>query len=151
MVLGPGVARGAKPGTEDFMTNLPCPCGSGVKFKRCCRQYHRGTPVPNALLLMKARYSAYAVGDANFVMDTTHPLNSEFQPDRDLWARALQGYCRATQFTALTIREFVDGDARASVTFHATMQQGSDDLSFAERSTFVREDDRWLYRDGVRL
>lgn len=30
------LARGLKPGRQQFGRNSPCPCGSGVKYKKCC-------------------------------------------------------------------------------------------------------------------
>ncbi len=48
--------------------NLPCPCGSGLKYKKCCQKYHKGALPSTALLLMKSRYSAYALGLADYIM-----------------------------------------------------------------------------------
>jgi uncharacterized protein YecA (UPF0149 family) len=39
---GPIRRAGAKIGR-----NGPCPCGSGLKFKRCCAQSKREAPIPN--------------------------------------------------------------------------------------------------------
>ena len=50
--------------------NSKCPCGSGKKYKECCYKYHKGANPPNALLLMKSRYSAYAAGDAKYIIKT---------------------------------------------------------------------------------
>ena len=51
-----------------------CPCGSGEPFGRCCLALHRGErQAGTAEQLMRARYSAYAVGDLGYVWQTWHP------------------------------------------------------------------------------
>ncbi|MEO1928617.1 MAG: SEC-C metal-binding domain-containing protein [Nautiliaceae bacterium] len=45
--------------------NSKCPCGSGKKYKECCFKWHKLGTAPNALLLMKNRFSAYAIGNAD--------------------------------------------------------------------------------------
>ncbi|MFI5911075.1 YchJ family protein [Dactylosporangium sp. NPDC051541] len=49
-----------------------CPCGLGESYDDCCGQYHRGAEPPSAELLMRARYSAYVVGDRRFLLRTWH-------------------------------------------------------------------------------
>jgi SEC-C motif-containing protein len=39
-----------------FSINNPCPCGSGVKYKKCCAKYHKGLVAKTALELMKSRF-----------------------------------------------------------------------------------------------
>ena len=61
-----------------FSPNNPCPCGSGKKYKKCCQIYHKGKIAKSALELMKSRYSAFAVGDIDYIIKT-----STFQKDFD--------------------------------------------------------------------
>ncbi len=43
-----------------------CYCGSSTPFEDCCQVYLKGTQkAPTAETLMRSRYSAYAIGDAN--------------------------------------------------------------------------------------
>ena len=54
----------------------PCPCGLSGAYARCCGRYHAGAfhlqaPTPEAL--MRSRYSAYALGVRQYVLDTWHP------------------------------------------------------------------------------
>ncbi|HET6343773.1 MAG TPA: YchJ family metal-binding protein [Myxococcota bacterium] len=131
--------------------NAPCPCGSAAKYKRCCGLFHRGVPAPDALTLMKSRYVAYAVGDAHYIVTTTHPESGEFDADTSAWLARIGQYSRATEFQGLIIQSFEDGPARAHVTFYAQLRQHGADASFTEKSEFVRVNDRWLYRAGARL
>ena len=129
--------------------NSPCPCGSGDKYKRCCQRLHLGELAQNALLLMKSRYSAYVVGDAEYIMKTTHPACEQFDAERTRWLRGIARFSRETQFLGLTIVNFTDGATSAYVTFRAQLQQNARDASFTEKSFFVLEQ-RWLYRSGSR-
>ena len=51
-----------------------CPCGSGIAYVACCGPFHSGTTAaPTALELMRSRYSAFAVRDAGYLLETWHP------------------------------------------------------------------------------
>lgn len=50
-----------------------CPCGSGARLDECCGQYLAGTPAPSAERLMRSRYSAYVLGDIDYLRQTTLP------------------------------------------------------------------------------
>lgn len=59
--------------------NSKCPCGSRLKYKKCCHVYHDGANADDALKLMVTRYSAYAAEDASYIMRTTHPQNPDYK------------------------------------------------------------------------
>ncbi len=124
--------------------NTPCPCGSGNKYKKCCQPYHRGARPADALLLMKSRYSAYALGQSRYIIATTHPDNPDYTEDTATWIAGIEAFSEQTEFRRLEILEFADGDEEAFVTFRATFGDGS----MVERSRFVREEGRWFYYSG---
>src|ERR1700734_4129513 len=55
------------------MDGLACPCGLGDDYDSCCGRLHGGAPAPTAEALMRSRYSAFAVGDAGYLLRTWHP------------------------------------------------------------------------------
>ena len=72
--------------TPPFPANKPCPCGSReslggtvhlvstVQFGACCGPLHDGTEFADtAERLMRSRYSAYVVGDVDYLLATWHP------------------------------------------------------------------------------
>lgn len=127
-----------------------CPCGSGDDYSVCCRPYHRHEKnPPTALALMRSRYCAYAKGLVDYIIATTHPENPHYQPDRNLWRRSLKNFSQNTLFQGLKIMEYTDGDDLATVTFAAYLKQNKQDVSFIEKSRFVKVQDKWLYLDGV--
>ena len=125
-----------------------CPCRSEAQYNKCCRPYHTGTPAPNALALMRSRYTAYALDMLDYLMATSHPEFEEYTDDKEKWKEELRAFCDATQFEGLEIKEFKDGDPVAYVTFRARMHQGLEDVSYTELSTFEKLDGRWLFKAG---
>ena len=51
-----------------------CPCASGKTFGQCCGPILNGEhKAETAVDLMRARYSAYAVGDVKFLFASSGP------------------------------------------------------------------------------
>lgn len=94
---------------------------------------------------MRSRYAAYSLGLVDYIIKTTHPSNPLFQKrDTEIRADILQ-FCTSVTFSGLDIIDFQDGATEAFVTFRAILFQGSHDISFEEKSQFLRVDGRWLY------
>jgi len=132
-------------------SNLPCPCGSGRMFKACCEPALTGvTPAATAEALMRSRYSAFALGAVDYLIDTLAP--EKRQPGE---AELLAEQTQVTLWTGLTILDIEAGgalDTRGVVEFEARFESGPDRGILHERSRFRRENGRWLYVDGeVRL
>lgn len=131
-----------------FSPNLKCPCTSGFKYKKCCMVFHKGAKAKDALELMKSRYSAYAAGVPKYIIDTTHTLNKDYSQDKEAWRNSIKEFCNEVEFEGLEILEFIDGKDEAYVTFKAKMSQDGADISFTEKSKFIKEYGRWLYLSG---
>lgn len=55
-------------------TAQDCPCGTGLPYAGCCARLHRGeATAATAEQLMRSRYSAFAVGDAAYLLASWHP------------------------------------------------------------------------------
>jgi SEC-C motif-containing protein len=130
------------------MSNL-CPCHSGAPYTTCCQPYHEGLPAENALKLMRSRYSAYALHLADYIIATTHPQNPAYQTNHPKWKKEILDHTHKTAFESLKILEFVDGKTEATVTFHAGLSQHHQDISFTEKSSFLKVDGRWYYLSGT--
>ena len=119
---------------------LRCPCGQPAPYSECCSRFHAGAVAPDAPSLMRSRYSAYVLANANYLLATWHlstrPPNLEFPP--------------TLRWLGLTIKshEQIDSD-HASVEFIARSRLGGGSVQrLHERSSFVREEGRWFYVDG---
>jgi SEC-C motif-containing protein len=124
------------------MDNLACPCGVGDSYDTCCGRVHKGEPAKTAEQLMRARYSAFAVRDADFALSSWHPRTRP----RTIFIDPAQKWIR------LAVLETHEGglfDTAGTVKFRALYTQGGKRGALDELSRFVREDGHWLYLDAV--
>jgi SEC-C motif-containing protein len=132
-----------------FSANDNCPCGSLIKYKKCCKPFHEDIKTPiNALELMKSRYCAYAIEKSEYIISTTHQKNRDFNTDTKVWNNDILDFSRNTKFEKLEILEFIDGQTESFVTFKANITQNKQDVSFIEKSRFIKENGKWQYIDG---
>ena len=123
------------------MTDLPgaadCPCGGG-RYADCCAPHLRRETWPaTAEALMRSRYTAFALADAEYLLRTWHPRTrpGSLELDNRRWER-------------LEVVDRVDGaedDLMGIVGFVAHWSAGSRRGSVTERSAFVRRGGRWVY------
>ena len=131
-----------------FSANDNCPCGSLIKYKKCCKPFHENIKTPiNALELMKSRYCAYAIEKSEYIILTTHQNNRDFNTDTKVWNNDILDFSRNTKFEKLEILDFIDGQTESFVTFKANITQNKQDVSFIEKSRFVKENGKWQYID----
>jgi len=122
----------------------PCPCGLGPAYGPCCGRYHAGAAAPDAEALMRSRYSAYATGDADYLLASWHPTTRPPALSLD------DPPGQRTQWLGLDVkRHRVTGTDSAEVEFVARYRIGGGRaVRMAEHSRFVREGGRWYYLDA---
>lgn len=125
--------------------NTLCPCHSGEKYKKCCQPYHKGILASNALKLMRSRYSAYALGAAEYIIRTTHPDNSDYTDTTEQWRQKILDFSQSSQFLGLKIIEFIEDETVSFVTFEAILEEGT----LKEKSRFLKTEGKWLYESGI--
>ena len=118
-----------------------CPCGSGATYGECCGPLHDGTAASTAEALMRSRYSAYAVGNLDYVFRTWHPRTrpADLAPTPGL------------TWVGLEILRTVDGgaaDDTGEVEFRASFRDARGERVMHETSRFERRGGRWVYVDG---
>lgn len=117
-----------------------CPCGSGRAYDACCGPAHRGIAADSAQALMRSRYSAYVLGDVDYLLASWHastrPAALATEP--------------GTRWLGLDVRRHaMTGADTATVEFVARYKLGgAPAVRLHEVSRFVREDGRWYYLDG---
>ncbi|GAB4231722.1 MAG: YchJ family protein [Chlamydiales bacterium] len=129
----------------------PCPCCSGKTYRNCCESYHKGCNPPDALALMRSRYSAYALNLPDYIIATTHPSNEHYCSEQEHWKNTISQFSIHTNFEKLEVQSFIRGDSVAFVTFTARLKQNLRDASFTEKSRFEIHDGKWLYHSAVSL
>ncbi|MDO3704984.1 YchJ family metal-binding protein [Micromonospora sp. C28SCA-DRY-2] len=121
----------------------PCPCGTGAAYADCCGPLHRGgTDAATAEALMRSRFSAFALGDAGYLLrswhSSTRPARLTLDPGQRWLRLEVVGGDRGGLF-----------DTTGTVEFRAHYRHGGSAGTVAERSRFVREDGRWVYLDAL--
>lgn len=120
-----------------------CPCLSGLPYAECCERLHRGdAAAPTAEQLMRSRFSAFAVGDAGYLLATWHPRT---RPT----TLALDPGLRWYRLEILGRTAGGPLDSAGEVEFEAYWRSPDDRGSQRERSRFVREVGRWYYLDAL--
>lgn len=133
----------------DTSANLPCSCYSGNIYQECCQPYHLGDKVvKEAVLLMRSRYSAYALGLVNYIISTTHPNNSDVRANRQAWKKRILNFSKKTSFEGLEVINSFEEEQEAFVTFTAHLKQNNNNTSFTEKSHFLKVDGLWFYLEG---
>ncbi|MGH7437123.1 MAG: YchJ family protein [Polyangiaceae bacterium] len=121
-----------------------CPCHSGLRYAACCAPLHQGAPAPTPEALMRSRYAAFALGLGEYLVETLASSHPDRGVPRDGLVTELSRAKDRQRFLGLRIVR-AQGD---QVLFDARIFERGEDRSFAELSTFVREEGRWLYANG---
>ena len=118
-----------------------CYCGNSVSFQNCCEPYIKGIKnAPTAEALMRSRYSAFATGAADYLVNTTHISKRRLHNKKDIlaWSQSnkwLKLEVLASTETTVTFKAYyLDENLKAQVHY--------------EHSTFKLEDGKWFYVDG---
>ncbi|KAI8468742.1 MAG: hypothetical protein J3K34DRAFT_459747 [Monoraphidium minutum] len=156
-----------------------CPCGSGAAYKECCQRLHKGKLRPAAVtpeMVLRARYSAMALGYAFYLKDSSHPDNPALKGSDTDPATGVTKHCTYEEDMAVTLRSIkltgleilgpaaVDepsGSATLDYAFSykrridgrgAKIKDAQPAARAAQRAAFRRnEGRRWLLLDSVDL
>ncbi len=115
-----------------------CPCNTGLTYGECCGKYHAGGVAPTAETLMRSRFTAFVVRDAEYLLRTWDPDTRPFE---------LTLVDLPVSFYRLDIIDVVGGgplDREGVVEFEA-FYKGDPPGSQRERSTFRRVGREWVY------
>ena len=142
-----------------FYAALPklCPCGGALTamkrkgaeaaFADCCGRYiEQGQLPPDALHLMRSRYTAFVLENEAYLLHTWQKTNQPSNLEFDAGAKWL----------GLDIKDFVptglqEGQETAEVEFVARVRVAGKATRLHERSRFVCQDGQWLYVSAVNV
>ena len=130
--------------------DLRCKCGSGKKYDVCCEPFHQESEFASGPLeLLRTRYCAYAVGDADYIIKTTDPDGSAWWHDEAAWRAHTRTFSKGANFLGFRVISEDIGEERGTLKFKALIKQGAKDISMVETSQFIKKDGRWLYHSGI--
>lgn len=122
-----------------------CPCGSSRAYPQCCAPYITGeAAAPTAEQLMRSRYTAFARGEAQYLLDSWHPDKRPSRvrlDDKQKWIGLSIKSTEAGQA----------GDEEGRVEFVARFKMDGKGHRLHENSRFEKIDGRWYYLDGEHL
>lgn len=123
-----------------------CYCGSNKEYSTCCEPLHTGKEkAKTALDLMRSRYSAYVVGDIDYVANTqTNSEDFDFD-DAKKWSEE-------STWLGLEIidtKKGQDQDKEGIVEFKVSYNDNKgEEFIHHERSSFIKDQDQWLFEEG---
>lgn len=125
------------------MSATLCPCSSEKPYAHCCQPYHQGEQAPDAQLLMRSRYCAFATGDIAYLVRTTVPNQ---QPALDQSAMYL--WSIQSQWLELQVVDYQTyANDRSRVEFIAKWQDEHGVHCHQECSEFVLRSGVWYFLD----
>lgn len=119
-----------------------CPCGNALQYENCCEPYHlKVKNAPTAEALMRSRYSAFVVVDADYLFATTHASKRK--------GSSKDAYMKSAKNTKWLKLEIVSAgfDTVEFKAFYVNSKFQTEVLH--EKSNFKLEDGKWYYVDGV--
>ena len=118
-----------------------CYCGSGIVFDRCCQSIVVSKQkATSAEALMRSRYVAYVLKEADYLIATTAPSHQTLYSKEDILDWATQNQWQRLEIISVT---------PTTVTFKAYFIDAENQSQIHhEHSRFVFENGAWFYVDG---
>ncbi|MDC0609556.1 YchJ family metal-binding protein [Vibrio sp.] len=123
-----------------------CPCGSKKRYKNCCELIHKDhskAQIPEQL--MRARYSAYALGLIDFIINTYPHEIATTLPRKEIESGTL------LTWTKLVIKSssLSQNETEGFVHFKAFYIENGASYALEELSRFQKVNGLWFYVDGT--
>jgi len=116
-----------------------CPCGLDASYATCCGRFHRGSAAPTtAEQLMRSRYAAFVVRDADYLLRTWSPASRPSTLEFD----------EGLRWAGLHVLTVTGGSAfhtEGTVEFRARYGRDGEPGELHETSRFVRDGGQWVY------
>jgi len=127
---------------------IPCPCFSGKLYADCCEPVLSGAhPAATAESLMRARYSAYALGAIEFILSSTYPDRRGECDEKAITAWSAKS--EWTGFEIVSTEAGQAGDTEGKVEFIARFTEDRMKKILHETGIFKHVDGIWYYVDGT--
>ena len=124
-----------------------CPCGSEKNYDECCQPIISGQRnAATATELMRARYTAYAKVEMDFLSESLHP-DAKDENDMD----SSQDWAENSEWHGLEILESKDGgpdDDTGMVEFVAVYTYQDQTQRYHEVADFGKVDGKWYFKEG---
>lgn len=125
-----------------------CYCHSGKRYESCCQVYLSGSSVPaTAEQLMRSRYTAYALHNVEYIIQTTHPsTRKQYDP------QSIKAWAESSVWQKLDVlgtRKGTASDTVGYVEFKAYYSDAAQQFHIHhEYSTFKKVNQVWFFVEG---
>jgi SEC-C motif-containing protein len=118
-----------------------CPCGSHISIQECCLPYiQEHLIVSTAEKLMRSRFTAFCLSDAEYLYKTTHISQKKYTNKSDILTWAKQNIWQKLEILNST---------ENTVEFKAYfLDENKTPQIHHEKSTFILFQNNWFYVDG---
>jgi SEC-C motif-containing protein len=129
---------------------VTCVCGLGESTQTHCLPFIKGEKLPpTAEALMRSRYSAYVLGEIDYVLSTHTP-----EAAKDVDRASTEAWSKNSNWLGLEIVSTEAGapdDSKGSVEFIARYKVKGMNVQHHERAEFEKRDGKWLYTEGKEI
>ncbi|MDX2370326.1 MAG: YchJ family metal-binding protein [Colwellia sp.] len=132
--------------TISVNTTQPCFCGSNCDFTSCCQPYiNKEAPVQTAEQLMRSRFSAYTISNAQYIYDTYAKSSQAAQSVKDIddWSKS----CVWIALKIHPLANSVNNSTEQFVEFSAFYITNNTLCELREKSRFILEEN--IAKNGV--
>lgn len=128
---------------------MKCPCSPTRNYADCCKMAHDNIlSVNTSETLMRSRYSAFVLADIDYLQKSHH---SSTRPSKKEKKDTLQ-WTKSVEWVKLEIINTTKGvlnDIVGTVEFKAFFMERGQLNIIHENSNFSKENNHWVYVDGV--
>lgn len=130
--------------TKSNLFKKYCSCGSDNLYGVCCAVAHENIElVTTASQLMRSRYTAYVLGDIEYLMKSHHSSTCPIKEKEEIlkWAKSVKWL----KLEILNTTKGEVSDMEGSVEFKAYFEENGVAEVIHENSKFNRENNHWVY------
>jgi len=134
--------------TKSNLYKQDCSCGSGKLYEDCCVIAHKNIMlISTAEQLMRSRYTAYVLGDIEYLMKSHHSSTCPIKEKNEIlkWTKSVKWL----KLEVLNTTKGGVSDMEGSVEFKAYFEENGVAEVIHENSKFNRENNHWVYLEEL--
>lgn len=134
----------------DSVREMKCPCSNGKELAECCEPIlMQAQKATTAEQLMRSRYTAYATGNVDWIIESQSPDGRQFVDRKatEEWSKRAEWH----RMEVLEVQQGGEDDDEGLVDFKAYYTMAGEEIAHHEIASFRKEDGTWYFVDGVEV
>lgn len=121
---------------------MKCPCNPSKLYIDCCKKAHQNIlSVTTPEELMRSRYSAFVMANINYLQESHHSSTRPSETEKE----EILTWTKSVEWVKLTVLKSTEN----TVEFKAFFYENNSLNTIHEKSSFVKENNHWVYKDGL--